>query len=307
MGGVLEGFAVIGVVIGLGFVLAHIGVVGADSQVLLSRLVFFVASPALLFTLLGDVDPVAVLSSNLTVAVTSLAATAALAAGLARYAWRMDLGDAVIATLCGAYANAGNLGIPIAVYALGDASAVASLMLFQLLIVSPTAFVLLDRANRGRRMSPSMVVRLIVRNPITVGSLLGLLVAIAEWTPPEVVVAPIELVAGMAVPGMLIAYGVSLRLGPRPGRGAPVSQVATVAALKLVVQPGIAYAVGAFVLGLEPEALLAVTVVAALPTAQNIFVYAVRYDRSSILARDSIFVSTILSVPVVLLIAALLA
>ena len=49
------------------------------------------------------------------------------------------------------------------------------------------------------------------------------------------------------------------------------------------------------------------TVIAALPTAQNIFVIASRYERSTVLARDAIFASTILSVPAVAIVAALLA
>ena len=46
----------------------------------------------------------------------------------------------------------------------------------------------------------------------------------------------------MAVPAMLIAYGVSLRLGPRPGAGEPAGQIATIVTLKLLVQPLVAYA-----------------------------------------------------------------
>jgi predicted permease len=48
-------------------------------------------------------------------------------------------------------------------------------------------------------------------------------------------------------------------------------------------------------------------VIAALPTAQNVFNFAVRYDRGVILARDTIFVTTLLSVPAVLIITWLLA
>ena len=48
------------------------------------------------------------------------------------------------------------------------------------------------------------------------------------------------------------------------------------------------------------------TVLAALPTAQNIFVHATRYGRGEVLARDSIFVTTVLSVPAIVLVAALL-
>lgn len=307
MGGVLEGFGVIGVVIGLGFVLAHFGVVGAESQQVLSRLVFYSAGPALMFTVLSDVDAFAVLSSNLAVAMSGFVVAALIAAGLARYVWRMPLGDAVLAVLCSAWVNSGNLGIPIAIYALGDASAVASVMLFQQVIVSPIALALLDQTSSGTRMTPGTIASLPLRNPMTVGSLLGLAAAVAHWHPPEVVLAPVELVAGIAVPAMLIAYGVSLRLGPRPGNGAPAGQVAAVASLKLIVQPLVAYLIGAYVLGLDGGTLLAVTVVAALPTAQLMFVYATRYGRSTLLVRDSTLVTTILSVPAVLVIVALLA
>ena len=118
---------------------------------------------------------------------------------------------------------------------------------------------------------------------------------------------PLELSAGMAVPAMLLAYGVSLRLGPRPGPGSRRPRSATIVALKLIVQPLVACLVGHYLVGLNGLDLFAVTVIAALPTAQNVFTHAVRYQRGVILARDAIFVSTVLSVPALIIIAALLA
>ena len=47
--------------------------------------------------------------------------------------------------------------------------------------------------------------------------------------------------------------------------------------------------------------------IAALPTAQNVFTFAMRYNRGVILARDTIFVATLISVPVILVITWLLA
>jgi len=46
---------------------------------------------------------------------------------------------------------------------------------------------------------------------------------------------------------------------------------------------------------------------AALPTAQNVLNYAQRYERAETLARDTILITTIGSVPVLLVAAALLA
>ena len=138
------------------------------------------------------------------------------------------------------------------------------------------------------------------------GSLAGLLLSVTGLSLPRVVLDPLTLIGGMAVPAMLIAYGISLRLGPRPGAGEPPVQIGTIVVLKLVLQPVVAYLIGRFAVGLDGLDLLAVTVVAALPTAQNVFTHAVRYRRAEILARDSIFISTLLSVPVLLVIAAVL-
>ena len=77
--------------------------------------------------------------------------------------------------------------------------------------------------------------------------------------------------------------------------------------VKLLLQPVAAYLAARFVFGLEGDALLAVTVLSALPTAQNIFVHATRYDRGVVLARDAIFLTTILAVPAMLVITTLLA
>ena len=46
--------------------------------------------------------------------------------------------------------------------------------------------------------------------------------------------------------------------------------------------------------------MFAVVVMAALPTAQNIFTYSLRYDRGVYLTRDTIFVTTLASAPVIL-------
>ncbi|MEU5943495.1 AEC family transporter [Micromonospora sp. NPDC047548] len=73
-----------------------------------------------------------------------------------------------------------------------------------------------------------------------------------------------------------------------------------------LVQPALAYALGRWVAGLSGVALLAVTVTSALPTAQNVFVYASSYDRGTLLARDVVLITTVLSVPVLVGIAVLL-
>jgi len=309
---VLAGFATIAVIIGLGALLAHLRILDAQSQGMLARLSFYVASPALMVTVLGRAEVSQLFSSNLTASLGSVVVTATIAVVLARLVWRRSASDTVVAAFCASYVNAGNLGLPVAAYVLGDASLIAPMLLAQLVVLQPLGLAVLDltvraadpEQSRGARLRRRLIQPF--RNPLMVGSLIGLLLSVTGWELPRVVTDPLVLVGGMAVPAMLIAYGISLRLGPRPGAGEPPVQIATLVALKLVVQPGTAYLLGRFLVGLEGLDLLAVTVVAALPTAQNVFAIALRYRRAEILARDAIFISTVLSVPVLVLIAGLL-
>lgn len=306
MGGVLEGFVTIAIVIALGALLAHVGIVDAKGQRSLSLTAFYLASPALLVTVLEDSDPSRVLSGPLVATAAGVVVSAGIMVAIA--VWRrLDQGTAVIAMLCSAYVNAGNLGIPIAAYALGDAALVVPALMMQLLVLQPLALTVLDVVTSPERPSLGKILSRPVTNPLTIASFLGLALAITDTELPEVAHRPLELVGGMAVPAMLIAYGVALRLGPLPGRGVTPRALATVSLLKMVVQPVAAYLVGRFVVGLGDHDLFAVTLLSALPTAQNVFVVATRYDRGILLARDAVFVTTLASAPVAVLIAALLA
>ena len=307
MQGVVEGFATIGVVIGLGVLLAQLGVLDLAAQRMLSRLSFFVASPALMVTVLGRADVTSVLSRSLVATASAVLVCAVLYLLAARLVWRKPTADTVIGTLSAVYVNAGNLGLPIAAYVLGDAALVAPTLLMQLLVLQPLALAVLDHAVSGRGFSVARALTRPLTNPLTVGSLVGLLLALTGVELPRAIEDPLVLVGGMAVPSMLLAYGISLRLGPRPGHGTSAVEIGYITVLKLVVQPLTAYVVGRFVLDLDAKALFAVTVLAALPTAQNIFVHATRYRRAEVLARDSIFVTTLLSVPAIATVAALLA
>jgi malonate transporter and related proteins len=311
--GVLAGFATIGIVIGLGFLLAQLRILDASAQGVLTRVAFYVASPALMITVLGGTDIHRLFSANLIASLGSVAVVGAIAVLLTRLLWKREAGDTVIAAFSAAYVNAANLGLPIAAYALGDAALVAPMLLAQLVILQPSGLAVLDAITYvpapGTSTRRLLLIRLSqpLRNPLAVGSLIGLVLALTGIKLPVIISAPLTLVGGIAVPSMLLAYGISLRLGPRPGAGEPRIQIATLATLKLLVQPIAAYLIGAYAVGLSGHDLLAVTVIAALPTAQNIFTFALRYDRGVILARDMIFVTTLLSVPVILIITWLLA
>jgi malonate transporter and related proteins len=302
-----EGFATIGTVIALGYLLGHLGVLDLSAQLTLTRLSFYVASPALLTTMLQDADVAEVFSTGLLASAGAIALTGLCYLVGSRLLWPKDAGETVIGLLSSVYVNAGNLGLPIATYVLGNASWVVPVMLMQVLLIQPAAMTVLGQVTSGRPFAPRQVVAVVLGNPITVASFVGLTLALTGARLPDAVDEPLSLVGAMAVPAMLLAYGVSLRLGPRVGAGAARGEIAFIAALKLLVQPLTGAVLSRWLFGLQGTALLAVTVMAALPTGQNVFVHATTFRRGIVVARDTILVTTVLSVPVLLAVAALLA
>jgi malonate transporter len=107
------------------------------------------------------------------------------------------------------------------------------------------------------------------------------------------------------VPAALITLGASLY---QEGAAVPVAraELSLITALKLVAQPAIAWSVGALALHLARPQLLAVTVCAALPTAQNVFIYARQYGVAAALASRAVLITTTLSLATIAGIAALL-
>ncbi|GLV76767.1 hypothetical protein Shyhy02_47670 [Streptomyces hygroscopicus subsp. hygroscopicus] len=91
-----------------------------------------------------------------------------------------------------------------------------------------------------------------------------------------------------------------------PGRGAERGPVLLSVALKSFAQPVVAWAIAAGVFELDGPALFAAVVTSALPAAQNLFTYASRYETATVLARESILLSTLLAAPVLMTVAALL-
>jgi malonate transporter len=302
--GVLAGFVVIGVVIAVGYLLARTGTLGPHAATVLSRASFSVATPALLFETLSDADLSAVFSRSLVVvsAAALLSASLFAAVGALR---RWGLGRTTIGALGASQANSANLGIPIAVYVLGDAGAVAPLLLFQLVVLVPLGLTVLDVAAADHGASVWSRVWAPFRNPVLLASAAGLVVSGTGWTVPALVLAPIELIGGLAVPAVLLAYGMSLRGSALPGRGPERGPVLLAVALKLVVAPALAWLIGS-ALGLDRAGLLLVVVLSALPSAQNLLPVAVTYRTGVELAREAITLSTVLSVPVLVVIAALL-
>ena len=306
MAGVLIGFAIIAVVIAVGYLIGRFDILGQGADRVLARIVFFVLAPALLFTVLAEADVHQLFSQVLPISAAVATLNIVIYAVVALVIWRRAVPETVIGSLASGYVNGNNIGLPVSLYVLGDASSSAPVILLQLVVLAPIALTILDLTTSGK-VSVRRILLQPVRNPLIIGSALGLLVAVTGIELPDPVMAPFELVGAAAVPVVLLGFGMSLH-GSRPlAPGTERRDVVFASILKLALMPVAAWALGHFVFGLTGHLLFVVTVLAALPTAQNVFTYAQRYQRGVILARDAVLITTALSVVVLVIVAALLA
>lgn len=302
----LTGFVVVGLAIGIGYLLGRIDLLGPHARPVLARLTFFVLTPFLLFVVLAEADTTMLFSSLLPASAIAAFAMIALYVLFARVLWRRGLGETVIGAVSAAQVNANNIGFPISLYLLGSAAYPAPVILFQLIVLTPFTLTLLDIATSDRKASIWKVLRRTVSNPIILGAAGGTLASVFGLSLPPIVWEPMSLIAGACIPVLLINYGLSLhgsRVLAAHGRR---RDVLLASAIKLVVMPIAAWAIAALLFQLPPTEVLIIVVLAALPTAQNVFNYSERYNTGIVISRDTIFITTIGCVPVLLLVTLLL-
>ncbi|BCJ73127.1 membrane protein [Catellatospora sp. IY07-71] len=320
-------FAPIWMITALGWATMRFGVLTRATQQALANFTFLIAIPCVLFSSLVKVP-----LGELPLRPLAAVALSTLLIGLAVYfVARRTMpgpdGDRVIAAMAAAYLNAGNLGVPVALYVLKDVSLIMAVLVFQTILLTPLIVGRLDAsAHRlGLRDRPTgedgsargdaepdsgtdggvpapaapgrwrRLAMLPLRTPVILGSLAGVAASAAGWLPPEWLLRPLELLGGAAVPAALFALGMSLHQTDGRAWRLPGRDVAAAVLLKVVAQPVAAYLIGRYLLHLDGAALLAVTLVSGLPTAQNTFVYASEFRAATELSRNAILFSSLLS------------
>jgi malonate transporter len=296
----LTGFVVVGLAIAIGYVIGRINLLGEHARPVLARLTFFVLSPFLLFVVLAEADVRTLFSALLPVSAIAALVVISVFVLISRFVWRRPVGEVVIGALSAGQVNSNNIGIPLSLYLLGSAAYPAPVILLQLLVFTPISIAVLEAATSGRRSLGRAVGRAL-SNPIVIGSVLGTAVSVSGLELPPIVFEPALLIANACVPVLLISYGISLYGQRVLGASGRRRDIFLATGLNLIVMPLIAWAVATYGFGLSAQEVLIVVVLAALPTAQNVFNYSQRYGVGETISRDTVFLTTIGCIPVLLL------
>lgn len=187
-----------------------------------------------------------------------------------------------------AIGNNGNMGLPIAFFALGQAGLEQGVLILLASIV--TTFVLAPLLY-GAHEGPRAAVRGMVRLPALWAVAVGLVVRLTGAPVPLGVSRGIELVAQAAVPVILLTLGIQLGTSSRVRLTRPVL---TASLLRVAVLPVVALGIGLAV-GLRDLPLQSLVLAAAMPTAVNAYLLATEYDGDVDLVAHTVTVSTLLS------------
>lgn len=287
-------------IIAVGYGAARVGVLGPGAAQALNRFVIWIALPCLLFHVVATTDWARLWHGGF-VLVSVGGSFIVFALGLLAGKLRgLGPADRAVDGLNASYSNTIYIGLPLLLLVLGPESRpfvvlAGTLTLIALFAAAVMLIELADGKGHGVGHALRSAIGGIVRNPVLVAPMLGLLWWATGLPLPGPVDSFFGLLGAAASPAALVAIG--LFLAERPLRAAVSNRsVVGLSALKLIVHPAVTAILAWHVVPLEPHIALTAIALGALPTGTGPFMVAEFYARDGRVTSGTILLSTVLSV-----------
>jgi predicted permease len=277
----------------IGYASLRWGTWEADIASGLTRFVFAVAIPALLFRLMSDFARLPAVDALLLVAYFGGSLVVfALARVFAHRVLRMDGAAQSVFGLGGIFSNNLLLGLPLAKTLLGDASVpvVSLVLVFNSFLLWMLVTVSVEWArNRSASLAGFLATaKGVLANPIVASIVAGTAYGFLGVPLPAMIDRTLDLIGQAAVPLSLISLGMGLaEYGITQGARTSVA----ICAFKLVVHP-LVVAVAAAALRLPPLETQAIVLLAALPVGANVYLMARQFNTLAGPVAGSLVLST---------------
>jgi len=261
--------------------------------------IVYVALPALFYRILAQ-TPLQQLARIDFVFATTLATfwafTISFAVGMAIR--RGDIAESTIAGLAGGYGNIGYMGPGLALATLGARAAVPVALIFcfdNIVLFTMVPFLMALASSRPMSVGAIalQVVKRVALHPLIVASALGVLSAAVHFQPPVALDRLMQFLQNAAAPCALFALGVTVAL--RPLVKTPW-EVPFLTVVKLALHPVLVFLLLSFFGPFDQIWIDTAVLMAALPPALNVFVFARQYDVWVEQASSAVLVGTLVSV-----------
>ena len=262
----------------------------------LTRFVFSVALPAMLFHLMSDLSRLPPVDTRLLMAFFGgCLVVFVIGRVVGHLMFRLDGVAQSVFALGGVFSNNVLLGLPLAKTILGDAAlpSVALVLVFNALTLWTLVTVSVEWARHGEFSMTGFAktARGVITNPIVASIVAGSLFGLSGLKLPVLIEAPLAMTGQAAAPMSLIALGMGLaEYGIRAGW----RQSIAICVLKLIVQPLTVWLI-ARILGLPQLETQVVVLLASLAVGVNVYLMSRQFKTMEGPVAASLVISTALA------------
>lgn len=284
----------------LGWILARKKIVPLEIVQHLTQYVFWIASPAIIFSSISSYHLSQILAWQSTIAHVLMV----VIVGIVTYysihqIFRTNRVEAVIASFTTTVKNTIMIGLPVLMGIVGPQAAIPMTItvIFFNCILTPLLMLIfeLNQATQNansKRQIIKIVMKNLIKNPMIVAAVLGIIFAAGHLHLPTPLNTLISYVAPSFVPCALFAVGVDLCAFKLEGNH---SKLLLITLLNLLLCPLVAIVI-AFLLQLSAFYATSLVVLAALPTAKSVYIYARKYQLFEKETAAVISLTTVLSI-----------
>jgi predicted permease len=262
----------------------------------ISKFVFVVLLPALLFHLMSGLSKLPPVDWRLLIAFFgSCFVVFAIGRIVAARVFRLDgVGQSVFA-MAGVFSNNVLLGVPLIKLTLGPSAlpSVALVLVFNALTLWTLVTISVEWARHGSLSLPGFgkTARGVITNPIVAAILLGTAFGLTGWQLPAPADALLSILSQIAAPAALLALGMGLT---EYEVGQKWRASAAITVLKLIVQPAVVWLL-ALALGLPAMERTVAVVLASMSVGVNVHLMAVQFETLEGVVASSLVLSTALA------------
>jgi malonate transporter len=283
----------------VGFVCGKLNPIPDTALAWMNFFIVYVALPALFYRILAQ-TPLERLTQVDFILATTLSTFLAFAIsfGIAMAILRGHIGESTIAGLAGGYGNIGYMGPGLALATLGPAAAVPVALIFcfdTLLLFTLVPFLMaLARPQRVSLAATALeAVKRIISHPLVIATALGVASAAIRFEPPLALDRLMQFLQNAAAPCALFTLGVTVAL--RPLQKMP-TEVPIVVLVKLTLHPVLVFMLMSLFGPFDQSWIYTAVLMAALPPALNVFVFARQYETWVEQASSAVLIGTLVSV-----------
>ena len=267
------------------------GLIKEDGKRVLSDILLYLISPAMLIdSYMVEFDPATFHNLLMTFVLSGVLLLLGLAVSFI-FTWKLKSPNIVILRFACTFSNAGYMGFPLIRALFGEEGilyASAFLTMFNLLLWTQ-GYVMTSGKARPREIAVS-----IASCPSIIAVVSGLLIYLLRIPVSEIIKSPISMIGDMNTPVSMIVIGLTIA-GSDIRRLLKSRELGVVILLRLFVTPLIG-ALLFFVLGVHGMVPMIALILEACPCAAITTMFAIKFNHSQDLAAGSVVITTLLSI-----------